>query len=77
MARFTQTEARDETEGTLGCLWERDDEEVSCSGVLDPLGGDISSGPCKSRRHSWKSASTEMEDCLLDQKAGCPIPADL
>ena len=41
-----QTEIGDETEGTLRCLREGDDGEVSCSGACmgksppDPLGGD-------------------------------------
>ena len=43
-----QTEAGDETEGTLGCLQEGEDGEISCSGAcapLNPLGGDHCTGP--------------------------------
>ena len=46
-----KTEIGDETEGKQGCLRERDDGEVSCSGSCmgesppDPLGGDHSAGP--------------------------------
>ena len=49
--RGDQTEAGDKAEGTPGCLQERDDGEVSCSGTCvgespsDRLGGDHSTGP--------------------------------
>ena len=50
-ARGDQTETGDKAEGTPGCLRERDDGEVSCSGTCvgesrsDRLGGDHSTGP--------------------------------
>ena len=68
--RGDQTEIGDETEGTLGCLQEGDDGEVSCSGALcvgestsDQL-GDHSAGPWQRKRAVGEGGPAHPDDTL-------------
>ena len=68
--RGDQTGTGDETEGTLRCLREGDDGEVSCSGECmgespsDRLGGDHSAGPWQRTGAVGEGGPTHSDDTL-------------
>ena len=63
-------ETGDETEGTLRCLREGDDGEVSCSGAcivespLDRLGGDHSARPWQRTGAVGEGDPAQLDDTL-------------